>query len=331
MTIRITVQVFLGFIFVSFSPLLTATTVLNGSGATFPAPLYQRWGSEFHKAHPEITLNYQGVGSGAGVRDFTNKLTDFCGSDVPLKPSELAKLDGNAIAIPAAAGTIALAYNIPGLTKLRLSREAAIDIFLGKITLWNDPLIVKNNPEVTLPSLPITVVTRSEGSGTTALFTEYFSYISDEFDKKIGSGKSVTWPVGLAGKGSDGVTSLIKQTRGSIGFMEFGFAQGRLSIAELENKSGAFVAPSAESGASALAGWNQKGEAYDPAGSTDYPITGVTWLFLRKEYTPEKGTALKEFLKYVLSTGQQLAAPLGYIGLPANITDQSLKALEEVK
>lgn len=331
MTTRITAPVFLSFILGSFSSLLTAATVLNGSGATFPAPLYQRWASEFHKEHPGITINYQGVGSGAGVRDFTNKLTDFCASDVPLKTEELAKLDNKVVALPAAAGTIALAYNIPGVTKLRLSREAATDIFLGKITMWNDTLILKNNPDITLPALPITVVTRSEGSGTTALFTEYFSNISDEFDKRIGSGKSVKWPVGLAGKGSDGVTSLIKQTRGSIGFMEFGFAQGRLSIADLENKAGTFVTPSTESGASALAGWNQKGGAYDPEGSTAYPITGVTWLFFRKEYMDEKGTAIKEFLKYALNAGQLLAAPLGYIPLPPNITDQSLKALEEVK
>lgn len=304
---------------------------IYGSGASFPAPLYQRWTAEFHQTHPEITINYQGVGSGAGVHDFINNLTDFCGSDVLLKPSEVAKLHGNVVAVPATAGTIVLAYNIPGVTKLRLSREAVLAIFLGKITTWNDPLITKDNPETSLPALPITIITRSEGSGTTALFTEYFSKISDEFEKKIGSGKSVKWPVGLAGKGTDGVTALIKQTRGALGYIELGFAKGRLSFADLENKAGCFVTPSSESGTSALTAWKLEQGVGDPTGIGDYPLTGVTWLFFHKKYEGEKGAFLKEFLKYALSSGQLLAPQLGYISLPPSIIEQSLKAVEEIQ
>lgn len=304
---------------------------IYGSGASFPAPLYQRWTAEFHKEHLGVNINYQGVGSGAGIRDFINNLTDFCGSDVPLKPSEITRLHNNVVGIPATAGTIVLAYNIPGVTKLRLSREAVLGIFLGKITVWNDPLITQTNPDVILPSLPITIITRSEGSGTTALFTEYFSKISNEFEEKIGSGKSVKWPVGLAGKGTDGVTALIKQTRGALGYIEFGFAQGRLSFADLENKAGCFVTPSCESGASALAAWNLEQGVGDPTGIGDYPLTGVTWLFVHKKYDGEKGALLKNFLKYALSSGQLLAPKLGYIPLPSSIVEQSLKAVEEIE
>lgn len=329
MTTRIALQILLGFVLVACNNNHKAD--IHGSGASFPAPLYQRWTAEFHKKHPNRNINYQGVGSGAGIRDFINKLTDFCGSDVPMKPAEIAKLNGNVIAIPATAGTIVLAYNIPGVTKLCLSREATIGIFLGKITQWNHPLIAKSNPNIALPALPITVITRSEGSGTTALFTDYFATISPEFDKKIGSGKSVKWPTGLAGKGTDGVTSLIKQTRGSIGYIELGFAQGRLSFADLENKAGFFVTPSCQSGTSALAKWNSHDGVGDPNGPGDYSLTGVTWLFFRKEYPDGKGALIKEFLNYALTNGQQLASPLGYIPLPASMTEPSLKAIEEIK
>lgn len=304
---------------------------IYGSGASFPAPIYQRWMAEFHKGHPGESINYQGVGSGAGIRDFINNLTDFCGSDVPLKPSEITKLHGNVLEVPVTAGVIVLAYNIPGVTQLRLSREAILGIFLGKITTWNDPLITKDNPSVTLPALPITIITRSEGSGTTALFTEYFSKISEEFEKKIGVGKSVKWPVGLAGKGTDGVTALIKQTRGALGYIELSFAQGRLPFADVENKAGFFVSPSCESGASALASWTLEEGVGDPAGAGDYPLTGVTWLFFHKQYDEKKGALLREFLNYAFTNGQLLAPQLGYIPLPPSIIERSLKTLEEMK
>ncbi|OHE75304.1 MAG: phosphate ABC transporter substrate-binding protein PstS [Verrucomicrobia bacterium RIFCSPHIGHO2_12_FULL_41_10] len=314
----------------------SATTLVNGSGATFPAPLYQRWAADFHQEHPDIVVNYQGVGSGAGVSDFIRGLTDFCASDVAVKDEEIARLHGNVLMIPVTAGTIVLSYNIPGITQLKLNRDAYVGIFLGKITQWNDPAIAKSNPGITFPDLPITVVTRSDGSGTTALFTGHLMTISSEFSDKVGFGKSVKWPTGLSGKGNDGVTALIKRTRGSIGYMEFGFAQStHLPMAELENKAGAFVAPSDATGSLTLATIvlpeNLRDFSFDPIGQGTYPITGFTWLLLKKEYPAEKSAAIKAFVTYALTKGQVVAPQLGYLSLPSPVVEKAQKALNGVK
>ncbi|MCX6957824.1 MAG: phosphate ABC transporter substrate-binding protein PstS [Verrucomicrobiae bacterium] len=318
--------------------LFGGTTSLNGSGATFPAPLYQRWAAQFQKEHPAIALNYQGIGSGAGVNNFIKGLTDFCASDVAMTDQEIAKVKEGVIMIPATAGTIVFSYNLPEIPSLTLSREAYVGILLGKITTWNDPAIVKNNPTIAamkdLP--PITVVSRSDGSGTTALLTGHLAAISPEFAQKVGIGRSVKWPVGLSGKGNDGVTSLIKQTRGSFGYMEFGFAKNnQLPMVLLENKAGEFVAPSLGSGAAALATIqlpnNLRDFAYDPVGRDNYPITGFTWIILKKEYPADKKVALQDFMTYTLTTGQLIAPQLGYLPLPANIVQKSKEALAQLK
>ena len=318
--------------------LFGGTTFLNGSGATFPAPLYQRWAAQFHKEHPDVFVNYQGIGSGAGVNNFTKGLTDFCASDVAMADPEMAKVKEGVIMIPATAGTIVFSYNLPEVPALTLSREAYVGILLGKITAWNDPLIVKNNPALAamkdLP--PITVVTRSDGSGTTALLTGHLAAISPEFAEKVGSGRSVKWPVGLSGKGNDGVTSLIKQTRGSFGYMEFGFAKNnQLPMVLLENKAGEFIAPSLASGAASLATIqlpnNLRDFAYDPVGRDNYPITGFTWIMLKKEYPAGKKEALQNFMTYALTTGQLIAPQLGYLPLPASIVQKSTEALAALK
>jgi len=180
---------------------LNAATTITGSGATFPAPLYLRWASDFRKANPDTTVNYQGVGSGAGVKDFIAGLTDFGASDVAMSDAEIAKANGNVLLLPATAGTIVLGYNVPGVSAgLKLSRDVYVGIFLGTVKSWNDPLIAKDNPGVTLPSLPVTVVARSDGSGTTAVFTAHLSAVSAVFKSQVGDGKSVTWPVGVAGE-----------------------------------------------------------------------------------------------------------------------------------
>lgn len=318
--------------------LFGGTTFLNGSGATFPAPLYQRWAAQFQKEHPAIAVNYQGIGSGAGVNNFIKGLTDFCGSDVALSDQEIAKVKEGVIMIPATAGTIVFSYNLPEIPSLTLSREAYIGILLGKITTWNDPVIVKNNPAIAaLTNLPpITVVTRSDGSGTTALLTGHLAAISPDFAQKVGVGRSVKWPVGLSGKGNDGVTSLIKQTRGSFGYMEFGFAKNnQLPMVLLENKAGEFVAPSLASGAAALATIqlpnNLRDFAYDPVGRDNYPITGFTWIMLKKEYSADKKIALQNFMTYALTTGQLIAPQLGYLPLPANIVQKSMDSLAQLK
>lgn len=322
---------------VSSSLSLSATTI-NGSGATFPAPLYLRWAADFKKANPDTTVNYQGVGSGAGVKDFISGLTDFGASDVAMSDEEIAKAGGNVLLLPATAGTIVLAYNIPGVQGgLKLSRDAYIGILLGTVKSWNDPLVAKENADLKLPNLPITVVARSDGSGTTAVFTSHLSAVSADFKSKVGSGKSVTWPVGVAGKGNDGVTALIKQTPGAIGYVEFGYAvNNKLTMANLQNKAGNFITPTIESGASTLASVNlpENFRAFitDPEGANDYPIATFTWLLVKKSYAAaDKGAAVKAFVTYGLTTGQSVAPQLGYITLPDSVVKKVLAALESVK
>ncbi len=313
-----------------------ALTTLNGSGATFPAPLYLRWASEFGKSHPDILVNYQGIGSGAGIVNFTKGLTDFCASDVLLTSTEIEKNHGNLLMIPLSAGMIVLAYNLPNIKELKLSREAYSGIFLGTIVQWDDPRIMASNPGVPLPSLPITVITRSDGSGTTSLLTEHLATMSAEFENQVGSGRSVKWPVGIAGKGNDGVTSLIKGTSGAIGYVEYGFAKNNhLAMAELENKAGSMITASPQAGSEALLHSDflhqENGFNPDPRGIHDYPITGFTWMILRKSYPAEKSKALKEFFSYALTQGQSLSTSLGYLPLPDPVEKKSLQSLEQIQ
>jgi phosphate transport system substrate-binding protein len=317
---------------------LSAATTISGSGATFPAPLYLRWAADFHKANPDTTVNYQGNGSGAGVQQFTAGITDFGGSDVAMKDEEISKVHHNVLLIPATAGTIVLAYNITGVQSgLQLSRANYINILLGNIKSWNDPAIAKANPGVNLPNLPITVVARADGSGTTAVFTGHCSEISAEFKDKVGSGKSVTWPVGVAGKGNDGVTALIKQTPGAIGYVEYGFASmNKLNMASLENHAGKYIVPSIESGSTTLASVklpdNLRAFILDPKGAGDYPIATFTWILVHKQYADAaKAAAVKAFVHYGLTTGQAAAPTLGYITLPESVVKQSEAALATVK
>ena len=318
---------------------LRATPItLNGSGATFPAPLYMRWASDFKKSNPDTTVNYQGVGSGAGVKQFTDGITDFGASDVAMSDGEIAKVQNNVLMLPATAGTIVLAYNLPGVPAgMKLSREAVAGILLGTIKVWNDPLIAKENPDAKLPATPVTVVTRADGSGTTAVFTAHIAAISPDFSKNVGSGKQVTWPVGVSGKGNDGVTALIKQTPGAIGYVEYGYAaNNKLTMASLQNKSGHFVAPTIGSGAATLASVtlpdNFRAFITDPEGADDYPIATFSWLLVKKTYAdPSKAAAIKAFVNYGLTAGQQAAPELGYISLPASVVAKVTAALQSVK
>jgi phosphate transport system substrate-binding protein len=317
---------------------LGATTAITGSGATFPAPLYQRWASDFGKANPAVSVNYQGVGSGAGVKDFLSNLTDFGASDVAMTDGEIAKAGGNVLMLPATAGTLVLAYNVPGLQSgLKLSRAVYAGLFLGTVKKWNDPAIAADNPGITLPDLPVTIITRSDGSGTTAVFTAHLAAINPDFCSQVGSGKSVTWPVGLAGKGNDGATALIKQTPGAVGYVEYGYAvNNRLAMASLQNKSGAFVAPTAESGDATLSAVSLPGNfrvfISDPEGANDYPIATLTWLLVKKTYADAaKAAAVKAFVSYGLTEGQATAPQLGYLILPAEVVNKVRAALETVR
>ncbi len=311
---------------------------LSGAGASFPAPLYQRWAKDFGTANPKIQVNYQSVGSGAGVKQFTQGTVDFGASDAAMKDEEIAKVSQGVVMIPAAAGSIVIAFNLPGVTELKLTREALAGIFLGTVTKWNDPAIAKANEGAKLPDMPISVAKRSDGSGTTFVFSKHLAAISPKFAEECGVDKSTdAWPVGVGGKGNEGVTALIKQAPGTVGYVEYGFAEHNgLAMASLQNKSGNFIKPTPESGASTLAHVelpaNLRIWPEDPTGADDYPIATFTWLLLYKKYPDAaKLKALKEFVTYGLTEGQKVAPELGYIPLPAPVVEKCKAALATIE
>jgi phosphate transport system substrate-binding protein len=310
---------------------------LQGTGATFPAPLYQKWFTEYNKDHPNVQINYQPLGSGAGIKQFQQHLVDFGASDAAMTDEEMAKVKDGVVLLPMTAGAVVLAYNLPGVTTdLKLSRDAYVAIFLGKITSWNDPAITKVNPGVNLPDTKITVVSRSDGSGTTFVFTSHLSAISDAWKSGPGAGKSVNFPVGVAGKGNPGVAALIKETPGAIGYVEYGYAvQANMPMVILENKSGKYVKPGLNTGKDALASVqlpeNLRAWVTDPSGPDAYPIVTYTWLLCYKKYdNPKTLDALKSVIKYGLTRGQSFSADMGYIPLPGTVVDADMKALSGI-
>ena len=311
---------------------------LQGTGATFPAPLYQKWFAEYNKAHPEVQINYQALGSGAGIKQFQQGLVDFGASDAAMTDEEMSQVkSGGVILLPMTAGSVVLAYNLPGASSgLKLSRDAYVGIFLGKVTTWNDPVIAKANPGATLPATKITVVTRSDGSGTTFVFTSHLTAISDAWKSGPGAGKSVNFPVGVAGKGNPGVTALIKQTPGAIGYVEYGYAkQIGMPMASLENKSGKFVTVSLEGEKAALASVQLPADIRawitDPSASDAYPIVTYTWILAHKKYPdPKIAQTLKSVLSYGLTQGQSFSVDLGYIPLPDGVVTEVGKAVDGI-
>ena len=316
----------------------SADTALTASGATFPAPLYQRWFAEYNKAHSDVQVNYQGIGSGAGIKQFTDGLTDFGASDAAMSDKEIeAVKTGGVILLPMTAGSIVISYNLPGVTQaIQLPRDVYPEIFMGTITKWNDPKIAAANPGVTLPDTAITVASRADGSGTTYNFTGHLSAISADFKTKIGQGKQVKFP-GVAGKGNDGVAALIKQTPGTIGYVEYGYAQQtQLPMAVLQNQAGKFVAPTAESGSAALAQVplpeNLRAFITDPAGDTSYPIVTYTWWLVHSQYTkPGVADAIKALAAWSLTDGQKLSPELGYLPLPETVVTKVQAAVAQIK
>ena len=309
---------------------------LAGAGASFPAPLYQRWFSEYNKEHPNVKVSYQSVGSGAGVEQFTQGTVDFGASDVAMSDEEIAAVERGVAMLPMTAGSIVLAYNLPGVDELRLSRQVYTDILLGKITKWNDPAIAAINPDANLPDSNITVVYRSDGSGTTGVFTKHLSDISTEWAEKVGEGKTVEWPMGLGAKGNEGVTAQIVQTEGSLGYIEYGYAkQQDIPTATLENRAGNYVAPSEEAASSALGAAtlpnNLRAFVTDPEGENSYPIVTYTWLLAYENYDdPQKLQALKDVANWSLTDGQAYAGELGYIPLPDNIVEKVQDKLDTI-
>jgi phosphate transport system substrate-binding protein len=319
------------------APVVTEKVTLSGAGASFPAPLYQRWFSDFNKANPNVTVSYQSVGSGAGVKQFVASTVDFGASDVAMKDEEIKQVPKGALLLPMTAGSIVLAYNLPDLkTPLKLSRAAVGDIFLGKIKKWNDPVIAKANPGVKLPDSAIGIVYRSDGSGTTGVFTKFLSAISSEWKGKVGDGKTVNWPSGTGAKGNEGITAQVQQNKGSLGYVEYGYAkQNGLTFATLENKAGSFVEPSDASAQATLAmaklPENLRVFITDPEGKDAYPIVTYSWLLAYKTYTDaNKVKALKAIVNYGLNEGQKVSPELGYVALPEAVVTKVKAAVDSI-
>jgi phosphate transport system substrate-binding protein len=309
---------------------------INAAGATFPYPIYSKWFDEYHKLHPNVQINYQSIGSGGGIRQLLDKTVDFGASDGPMTDEQLQQAGFKILHFPTVLGAAVPSYNIPGVTgELKFTPEALAGIFLGKVTKWNDPVIAGANPGVKLPADDIVVIHRSDGSGTTYIWTDYLSKVSADWQSKVGKNTSVNWPVGLGGKGNEGVAGLLKQTPDSIGYVELIYAiQNSLPYGTVKNSSGEFIKASL-AGVSAAAAGAAKSMPEDfrvsitnPPGKDAYPISSFTWLLIPEQIQdPAKKAAIKDFLTWMLTSGQQFCEPLAYAKLPKEVVAKEQKAL----
>jgi phosphate transport system substrate-binding protein len=302
---------------------------LTGAGATFPNPIYSKWFDAYNKK-TGVQINYQSIGSGGGIRQFTEGTVDFGASDGPMNEAQIQTLQGNVEHIPTVIGAVVVTYNLPslGATQLKLDGQTLVDIFMGRIVKWNDKRIAALNPGVSLPNIDLIVVHRSDGSGTTYVFTDYLTKISREWKDKVGFNTSVNWPVGLGGKGNEGVTQQVKQVEGTVGYVELIYAvANKLPFALLKNSAGKYVAPSLESASSAAAGAKLKADTdfrvsiTNAAGEAVYPITSFTWLLVKKD-NPDaaKAKAIRDFLSWMITDeAQAMAQELSYSPLPTDV------------
>ena len=309
---------------------------INAAGATFPYPIYSKWFDEYHKLHPNVQINYQSIGSGGGIRQLLDKTVDFGASDGPMTDEQLQQAGFKVLHFPTVLGAAVPSYNIPGVTgELKFTPEALAGIFLGKVTKWNDPAIAGPNPGVKLPADDIVVIHRSDGSGTTYIWTDYLAKVSTDWQSKVGKNTSVNWPVGLGGKGNEGVAGLLKQTPDSIGYVELIYAiQNSLPYGTVKNSSGEFIKASL-AGVSAAAAGAAKSMPEDfrvsitnPPGKDAYPISSFTWLLIPAQIQdPAKKAAIKDFLTWMLTSGQQFCEPLAYAKLPKEVVAKEQKAV----
>lgn len=315
---------------------------ITGAGATFPYPVYSKWFDVYQKAHPDIEINYQSLGSGAGIRQVSDGTVDFGASDGPMNDTQIqdfkTKRGASILHFPTVLGADVVTYNIPGVSaELKFTPDAIAGIFLGKITKWNDPAIAGPNQGVKLPNEDIIVVHRSDGSGTTYIWTDYLCKVSKEWETKVGRGPSPNWPVGLGQKGNEGVTGLVKQTPNSIGYVELIYAiQNNLPSSPVQNLSGSFVKPSLASVSAAAAGATIPDDfrvsITNPPGKGAYPIASFTWLLVPAQISDgNKRDAIKGFLKWMLADGQKMAEPLAYAPLPKEVVARELKAIDLIK
>lgn len=313
---------------------------INAAGATFPYPIYSKWFDEYHKLHPNVQINYQSIGSGGGISQLSAKTVDFGASDGPMSDDQLKQANFKILHFPTVLGAAVVTYNIPGVNaELKFTPEAIAGIYMGKITKWNDPAIAGANPGVKLPGDDIVVVHRSDGSGTTFIFTDYLSKVSPEWAMKVGKNTAVNWPVGLGGKGSEGVSGLIKQTPGSIGYVELIYAiQNHMPYGLVKNSSGTFVKASLEGVSAAAAGAASnmpedfRVSIVNAPGKAAYPISSFTWLLIPAQIQDAgKREAIKTFLNWMLTDGQQFCEGLAYSKLPAPVVAKEKKQIAMIQ
>jgi phosphate transport system substrate-binding protein len=316
-----------------------AQTTLNGAGATFPYPMYSKWFSEYHKAHPDVEINYQSIGSGGGIRQVLAGTVDFGASDGPMSDKDLAESKTKILHVPTVLGAVVPAYNVPGVTgELKFTPEALAGIFLGKITNWNDKAIASVNPGVKLPTDQIVVIHRSDGSGTTFIFTDYLSKVSSDWQSQVGKGTSVKWPVGLGGKGNEGVAGVIRQMQGSIGYIELIYAiQNKIPYGTVKNAAGEFVKASLDSVTAAAASVKSMPADFrvsitNAPGKDAYPISSFTWLLIpAQSKDAAKGKIIADFLNWMVDDGQKMTADLSYAPLPESVAAKVKDEIKEVR
>ncbi len=313
-------------------------TALNGAGATFPYPMYSKWFSEYHKLHPDIEINYQSIGSGGGIRQVLAGTVDFGASDGPMTNEQLAQAKIKILHIPTVLGAVVPAYNVPGVSgEVKFTPEALAGIFLGKITSWNDAAITNANPGVKFPAQPIVVIHRSDGSGTTFIFTDYLSKVSSEWQSQVGSATSVKWPVGLGGKGNEGVAGMIRQMQGGIGYIELIYAvQNKIPYGSVKNASGNFVKASLDSVTAAAASAPKMPADFrvsitNAPGKDAYPVSSFTWLLIpEKAKDAAKGKIISDFLTWMVDDGQKMTADLSYAPLPGSVASKVRETIKQV-
>jgi phosphate transport system substrate-binding protein len=314
-------------------------TTLNGAGATFPYPMYSKWFSEYHKAHSDIQINYQSIGSGGGIRQVLAGTVDFGASDGPMTDEQLSQAKTKILHIPTVMGAVVPAYNVPGVNgEIKFTPQALSGIFLGKITTWNDKAIASSNPGVEFPNQPIIVVHRSDGSGTSFIFTDYLSKVSTDWAAGPSKGTSVKWPVGLGGKGNEGVAGMIRQMQGSIGYVELIYAvQNKITYGSVKNSAGDFVKASLESVTAAAASVKNMPADYrvsitNAPGKESYPISSFTWLLIPSQSKDAaKGKIIQDFLGWMLDNGQTMTADLSYAPLPAGVVSKVKETVKTVR
>jgi phosphate transport system substrate-binding protein len=320
--------------------LVAQSKQINGAGATFPNPIYSKWFAEYNKLHPDVQINYQPIGSGGGIRQITAGTVFFGATDGPMTNDQLLAAPGKILHLPTVLGAVVPVYNIPEVSQaLKFTGPLLADIYLGKITKWNDPAIAKVNPGVNLPATDITVVHRSDGSGTTYIYVDYLAKVSPEWKQKVGVSNSVNWPAGVGGKGNEGVSGLVRQTPGSIGYVELIYAlQNKISYGSVQNADGEFVTASVQAvtaAAAAAAGAMPKDfrvSITNAPGKGVYPISSFTWLLLYESPKDKvQGKAMVDFVKWALTDGQKFAPDLGYAPLPEPVVKLEMEALKTIK